>query len=57
MPEKAEILACERQSLGHRHVKFTNEVRDLVIDRIQFDLSPEQVLNYLKINYQISIST
>jgi IS30 family transposase len=56
-PEKAEVLACERQSLCHRHFKFTSEIRDLVIDRIQFELSPEQVSNYLKINYHLSIST
>ncbi len=56
-PEKADILACERQSLCHRHFKFTAEIRDLVIDRIQFDLSPEQVSNYLKINYDLLIST
>ncbi len=56
-PEKAEILACERQALGHRHYKFTGEIRDLVIDLLRFDLSPEQVSNSLKKNYQFSIST
>ncbi len=56
-PEKAEILACERQALGHRHYKFTGEIRDLVIDLLRFDLSPEQVSNSLKKNYQVSIST
>ncbi len=55
--EKAEILTCERLTLTHRSIKFTSEIRDLVVDRIQFDLSPEQVSNHLKKEYNISIST
>lgn len=53
---KAEVLAIERQMLSHRSIKFTSEVRDLVVDYIKQDWSPEQVSNYLQKEWMLSIS-
>jgi IS30 family transposase len=38
---KAEELSRERQRLSHLSIKFTSEVRDLVVDYIKLDWSPE----------------
>ena len=54
--EKAEVLAIDRQMHSHVFVKFTSEIRDLVIDYIKLDFSPEQVSCYLKKEWMISIS-
>jgi|APSaa5957512622_1039677.scaffolds.fasta_scaffold52235_1 transposase, IS30 family len=53
---KAEVLAVERQMLSHRSIKFTSEVRDLVTDYLKLEWSPEQISNYLKKEWILSIS-
>lgn len=53
---KAEILTIERQMYSHRSIKFTSEVRDLVSDYIRLEWSPEQVSNYLEMEWGLSIS-
>jgi IS30 family transposase len=55
--DRAQVLAIERQMLSHRFIKFTSEVRNLVIDYIKLEWSPEQVSNYLNKEWMLSIST
>lgn len=54
--DKAHLLATERQKSSHIAVTFTSEVRDLVEDYVRQDWSPEQVSNYLKMEYSVSVS-
>jgi transposase, IS30 family len=54
--DTASHLAVERSETSHRTIKFTGEVRDLVIDMLLLDWSPEQISHSLKKDYQKSLS-
>jgi len=54
--EAASQLAIKRSETSHRTIKFTADVRDLVIDMLNLDWSPEQISYSLKRDYQKSLS-
>ncbi|MBT7930747.1 IS30 family transposase [Candidatus Woesearchaeota archaeon] len=54
--EEASHLATKRSQMSHRNIKFTAELRDLVVDMLSLDWSPEQVSHSLKRIYKKSLS-
>lgn len=56
-PKQAHDKTIKRRSDSHRHCKFTSDIQKLVEQFIQQEYSPEQVSNYLRLEYCVSIST
>ncbi len=55
--EAASQLTITRSKTSHRTITFTAEIRDLVIDMLNLDWSPEQISHSLKRDYQKQLST
>ncbi len=55
-PKQANEKAMQRRLTSHKTIKFTQKLQSLVEDYLHLDWSPEQVSNYLKLEYSINIS-
>ena len=47
-PKQADQLATDRRQQAEKHIKFTPELKQIVIEKIKLDWSPEQISGYLK---------
>lgn len=55
--KQAHEMACERLKTAHRVVLITSETYDLIETYLAMDWSPEQISNYLNLEFGISVST
>jgi len=53
---EAHSRALLRQATSHTTIRFTSEIRDLVSDYLRIDWSPDQISQYLKMEYGKKIS-
>ena len=47
-PKQANQFATSRRKQAEKHVKFTSELKQIVIEKIMLDWSPVQISGYLK---------
>lgn len=47
-PKQAHQLAVDRQHQAEKHIKFTDELKRIVTEKIMLDWSPDQISGYLK---------
>ena len=55
-PKQAQRLADERRRNAHKHIRFTPDVKRMVIEKLELQWSPEQISGWLKENGFPSIS-
>ena len=55
-PKQAQRLADERRHNAHKHIRFTPELKRIVIEKLELQWSPEQIAGWLRKNGFPSIS-
>lgn len=55
-PQQAHQFALDKREEAEKHIKFTKELQQIVVEKIMLDWSPDQISGYLKKNGAADIS-